>query len=574
VVARAVDVHGSSTTRPVRELLDDARASEYVDAAAARALAQQARVLARSLSDGEGEAEGMYRLASIAYNTGDLKDALAIALRSQELAQGCNSARIEVYALNLLSLVHYDAGNLSAALATALAALDLYRLTGDDEDEGNILNTVAIAHFALGDMDRALVTYEAALHANRGRGRQQSDTLILSNLSQVRFRRGEFLLAASLAEQALELSEEHAPEYVPFVLVRLAEAYSGLGVFDRATELLNAAEDKDALGADSLRAQVRYSLGVGRAAVLVSEGRLEAAVDRYLEALAVADEASMLESQLSAHGELAALYKRLGRPEEALQHQEQRFQKYEELFARGTDLRIKTMQIEYDIESARHQAEILRLRTGELEALVRGRTQELESYQLEAFERLAVLAEFRDTDTGEHTVRVGDMAAAIAEQIGKDAEFVQHLRMAGRLHDIGKVAVPDAILLKPGPLTDDEFAVMKTHTTIGAEILSGSLSPLIQLAEEVALNHHERWDGSGYPNGLQREDIPLSGRIVSIADVFDALCSVRTYKRAWPRAEAAQYILDGRGMQFDPRLVDAFLVVVVRMHPELAELRR
>jgi putative nucleotidyltransferase with HDIG domain len=419
-----------------------------------------------------------------------------------------------------------------------------------------------------------LVTYEAALHANRGRGRQQSDTLILSNLSQVRFRRGEFLLAASLAEQALELSEEHAPEYVPFVLVRLAEAYTGLGVFDRATELLNAAEDKDALGADSLRAQVRYSLGVGRAAVLVSEGRLEAAVDRYLEALAVADEASMLESQLSAHGELSALYKRLGRPEEALQHQEQRFQKYEELFARGTDLRIKTMQIEYDIESARHQAEILRLRTGELEALVRGRTQELESYQLEAFERLAVLAEFRDTDTGEHTVRVGDMAAAIAEQIGKDAEWVQHLRMAGRLHDIGKVAVPDAILLKPGPLTDDEFAVMKTHTTIGAEILSGSLSPLIQLAEEVALNHHERWDGSGYPNGLQREDIPLSGRIVSIADVFDALCSVRTYKRAWPRAEAAQYILDGRGMQFDPRLVDAFLVVVVRMHPELAELRR
>ena len=574
MVARAVDVHGSSTTRPVRELLDDARASEYVDAAAARALAQQARVLARSLSDGEGEAEGMYRLASIAYNTGDLKDALAIALRSQELAQGCNSARIEVYALNLLSLVHYDAGNLSAALATALAALDLYRLTGEDEDEGNILNTVAIAHFALGDMDRALVTYEAALHANRGRGRQQSDTLILSNLSQVRFRRGEFLLAASLAEQALELSEEHAPEYVPFVLVRLAEAYTGLGVFDRATELLNAAEDKDALGADSLRAQVRYSLGVGRAAVLVSEGRLEAAVDRYLEALAVADEASMLESQLSAHGELSALYKRLGRPEEALQHQEQRFQKYEELFARGTDLRIKTMQIEYDIESARHQAEILRLRTGELEALVRGRTQELESYQLEAFERLAVLAEFRDTDTGEHTVRVGDMAAAIAEQIGKDAEWVQHLRMAGRLHDIGKVAVPDAILLKPGPLTDDEFAVMKTHTTIGAEILSGSLSPLIQLAEEVALNHHERWDGSGYPNGLQREDIPLSGRIVSIADVFDALCSVRTYKRAWPRAEAAQYILDGRGMQFDPRLVDAFLVVVVRMHPELAELRR
>ena len=148
---------------------------------------------------------------------------------------------------------------------------------------------------------------------------------------------------------------------------------------------------------------------------------------------------------------------------------------------------------------ARQQAEILRLRTGELEALVRGRTYDLEEYQLEAFQRLAVLAEFRDTDTGEHTIRVGDLSASIATELGSDREWVSQLRLAGRLHDIGKVAVPDSILMKPGPLTPAEFDVMKTHTTIGAEILAGSSSPLIQLA---------RRGGVEPPRTLGRHRVP------------------------------------------------------------------
>ena len=277
----------------------------------------------------------------------------------------------------------------------------------------------------------------------------------------------------------------------------------------------------------------------------------------------------MVESELRAHTELAQAYKQLGQFEEALVHQEARFTQHEALFSRGTDLRIKTLQIAHDTEAARQQAEILRLRTGELEALVRGRTYDLEEYQLEAFQRLAVLAEFRDTDTGEHTIRVGDLSAEIALQLGEPDEWSSQLRLAGRLHDIGKVAVPDSILLKPGPLTSDEFDVMKTHTTIGAEILAGSSSPLIQLASEVALNHHERWDGTGYPSGLLATDIPLSGRIVTVADVYDALTSHRTYKHAWTPLEAVQYILGARGAQFEPRIVDAFIAVFRRNHPDV-----
>ncbi|MGE3588409.1 MAG: HD-GYP domain-containing protein, partial [Ilumatobacteraceae bacterium] len=181
----------------------------------------------------------------------------------------------------------------------------------------------------------------------------------------------------------------------------------------------------------------------------------------------------------------------------------------------------------------------------------------------------AVLAEFRDTDTGEHTIRVGDLSGEIAAELGEPDDWVAQLRLAGRLHDIGKVAVPDAILLKPGPLTTEEFDVMKTHTTIGAEILAGSSSPLIQLAAEVALNHHERWDGTGYPAGLAGEGIPLSGRVVTVADVFDALTSHRTYKHAWTALEAAQYIIGARGAQFEPRIVDAFVRVFRRRHPEV-----
>ena len=152
----------------------------------------------------------------------------------------------------------------------------------------------------------------------------------------------------------------------------------------------------------------------------------------------------MIESELRAHTELAVSYKRLGHFEQALDHQEARFNQHEALFSRGTDLRIKTLQIAHDTEAARQQAEILRLRTGELEALVRGRTYDLEEYQLEAFQRLAVLAEFRDTDTGEHTIRVGDLSAEIALELGEPDEWASQLRLAGRLHDIGKVAVPDA----------------------------------------------------------------------------------------------------------------------------------
>jgi len=198
-----------------------------------------------------------------------------------------------------------------------------------------------------------------------------------------------------------------------------------------------------------------------------------------------------------------------------------------------------------------------------LEAKVRERTRELEAAQIEIIERLARAAEFRDDNTGQHTERVGQMAALLAKEMGLPDSQVALIRRAAPLHDVGKIGVPDTILLKLGRLTDEEFAIVKTHTVIGARILSGSRFPILRLAEEIAFNHHERWDGDGYA-GISRDAIPLAGRIVAVVDVFDALTQKRPYKPAWTVDDAVAEIDRQRGCQFDPTLVDAFLKVIER----------
>lgn len=184
--------------------------------------------------------------------------------------------------------------------------------------------------------------------------------------------------------------------------------------------------------------------------------------------------------------------------------------------------------------------------------------QALEQARLETLARLALAAEYRDDHSHEHTERVARTAALLAERLGLPQVEVQRLRQAAPLHDIGKLAVSDAILLKPGRLTTDELEQVRRHPRAGAAILSGSSYDVLRLAEEIALTHHEWWDGSGYPAGLRGDAIPLSGRLVAVADVFDALAHDRPYKRAWPLAAAAAEISLLGGRQFDPAVVAAF----------------
>jgi len=197
-----------------------------------------------------------------------------------------------------------------------------------------------------------------------------------------------------------------------------------------------------------------------------------------------------------------------------------------------------------------------------LEDRVEERTAELEDARVEILERLALAAEYRDDDTGEHTKRVGKESARLAASLGLPPNEVEVIRRAAPLHDVGKIGIPDEILLKPGKLTAEEFGVMKTHTTIGAQILSGSRFPLLQMAESIALAHHENWNGSGYPNGTRGTDIPLPARIVSVVDVFDSLTHERVYKEAWPAERALDLIEEEIENKFDPTIAHAYLRIL------------
>jgi HD-GYP domain-containing protein (c-di-GMP phosphodiesterase class II) len=186
----------------------------------------------------------------------------------------------------------------------------------------------------------------------------------------------------------------------------------------------------------------------------------------------------------------------------------------------------------------------------------------VEDSQLQVIQRLALAAEYRDDETGQHTRRVGELATRIGEAVGLPDDKLVLLRQAAPLHDVGKIAIPDSILLKPGPLTPAEFEQMKSHTTRGAAMLSGQGFALLEMAEKIALTHHERWDGTGYPAGLAGSTIPLVGRIVAIADVFDALTHARPYKDAWTVDAAVSEISSQGGRQFDPDIVAAFRLVL------------
>ena len=185
----------------------------------------------------------------------------------------------------------------------------------------------------------------------------------------------------------------------------------------------------------------------------------------------------------------------------------------------------------------------------------------LKSASLDTIHRLSRAAEYKDEDTGSHILRMSNYAATVARTMGFQDDFVESILYAAPLHDIGKIGTPDRILLKPGKLDADEWVIMKRHTTDGARILEGSDADFIKMGRTIAISHHEKWDGSGYPNGLKGEGIPIEGRITAIADVFDALTSKRPYKKPFPMEKAYAIITESKGSHFDPQVVDAFFEV-------------
>jgi putative two-component system response regulator len=234
---------------------------------------------------------------------------------------------------------------------------------------------------------------------------------------------------------------------------------------------------------------------------------------------------------------------------------------------------LRRRRLEIENRDHRQRLELMvRERTGELwEAIARLERAEkdLRVSREETIQRLAIAAEFRDDETAQHIQRMSRYCALLARAAGFDAEGSENLRVASLMHDVGKIGIPDNILLKPGRLTPEERTIMQQHCEIGYRILAGSRSDLLKTAADIAWTHHERIDGTGYPNGLRGDEIPVEGRIGAIADVFDALSSDRVYKKAYPLGKALDIMREGRGSHFDSELLDSFLVVM----DEVVEIR-
>jgi two-component system response regulator RpfG len=238
--------------------------------------------------------------------------------------------------------------------------------------------------------------------------------------------------------------------------------------------------------------------------------------------------------------------------------------RYRALEAGATDFLTKPVDhIEFrarcrNLLTLRGQQQIIKDRARWLERKVEEATREVRTREYETLIRLAKAGEYRDEETGNHVLRMAKYSRAIAEQLGLGAEECEVVELAAPMHDIGKIGIPDHLLLKPGRLSDEEFDLMRKHTLIGYEILKGSPSKYLQCGAQIALGHHERFDGSGYPYALKGEEIPLAARIVAVADVYDALTSWRPYKPAWPIGEALDYMLAQSGKHFDPDCLSAF----------------
>lgn len=553
-------------------LLDDAARSRAGDADRSGALAREARVLARTHAHDSLEAQALYHLASIAHQQGRPEDAFALASEAIELAEPNEISLTVAWSLHLLGVVHYQSSNFAEALDSCQRALEVYRSTDHRVDEGRILHTVAAIHQSMGDYERAVDSYETALAVNEALARPDVDAMVLGNLARIRGRRGEYQVAIELGARAVALARSDAPQLVGSLLADLAEAHAGLGDQAAAESCFDEARSSWAArvqAGDELLLIEQLGVMVSEGRVAQRSGRLDEAIASLLTALDLADRTDHRELELELHDLLATAYKQAGRPSEALEHRERHFALHREVSTDAADLRMRTMHVAHENENARLLGQVTRLTTsGLVEGYAAAHT-DVDAYHLEAYERLAALAEVRGGNTTRHTDGVADLAAEIGHAIGQQPEWCERLRLAARLHDIGKVAVNDRLLLKPGPLTVEEFDEIKQHTVFGRRLLSGVSTELFTLAAEAAWSHHEWWDGSGYPNGLEGTSIPLSGRIVAIADVFDSLATRRVYKREWTRSEAFRFVVSGAGTQFDPQLVDAFEQVLVARYPEL-----
>ena len=518
-------------------------------------------------------ASALNHLAGVQFNRGDTGEAL-LSLETAFKTRGTtNDSLGQANCLINIGTIQNSLGQYHKSIETLGKAYDIYKLNLQDSSlEGFILHSLAWVHYSNKDFLLAIDVAQAALTAAKISQDGILITTALLNLGTFCIEGAQLDLAKIHLTTALKQSRE--------IGYRVAEqsTLDSLGMLYQKTDRLSEAREAFfsaltlALELEDSQGEVETRLHLGSAELTL--GNSDAAHEQLTLALALATESESPKEEAEAHRLLADLAQQQGDYRRAFEHSQSHLRIKDELFNTERDRQTRNLSIQFEVERARHDADVYRVRTEveqearlAAEQLVQERTADLARAQHEVVTRLAMAAEYRDDTTGEHTRRVGRTTARIARALGWSEDRAKILGIAARLHDVGKIGIPDAILLKPGRLTDAEFEQMKTHTLIGSRILSGGRSELLRLAEEIALSHHERWDGNGYPRGLTGEQIPLTGRIVALADVFDALTQARPYKRAWTPEKALAELKTLAGSHFDPLIVETALRVLAPTSP-------
>jgi HD-GYP domain-containing protein (c-di-GMP phosphodiesterase class II) len=557
------------------------------------------------LADRSALLEGLLLAGRAERDLGLIEDAARHFSEALDLARQEGSHGHEVDALNLQAGLLSGQGDNIRALERLEQALETAHEAELLDSQANILNNIGSLCRQLGAFDRALESLQSAhglvtkldarsrteavslinlghLHRDMGDaseaqafyararevGRDIDDRMVevvsLNSLANVFGQSDEWVAARELYHQALEQARRLGfRQYEIDNLDGLGQAHCALAEYERA---IGAHQEALSLARriSDRKGKAEALLGLGRNCLM--SNRPKEALVHLSEALANAQSLEKTSLLITAHELLAQAYERQDDPARALHHQRE-LRKIEKLVMNQKCEQLsKHLSAQYESAHARREAkaharDVERAGNGQEEALSPPHSSELEQAQQEILSRLAMATEYRDDETGEHTRRVGILAAAIARSLGWSDDDVQLLSWAARLHDVGKIGVRDAVPLKPGELIGEELSLAQAHTVIGANILSGGRTRLLRMAEEIARSHHERWDGRGYPQRLAGDRIPPSARIVAVADTFDALVHERPYKRAWSTKEALTEILLQSGHQFDPRVVAAFLNV-------------
>lgn len=489
-----------------------------------------------------------------------------------ELAELVSNKPLLRKALTVLGVMLADTGNVSKAIECYAQALELVRALQDQESECIVWINLGVALLYSAQYRDSIACSEHVIElASSNPKFQQFRTIALTNIALCSLHLEDFGRGLKAAETSVRESTEPrtAAEMISRVLrennyTRLLLEVNSL---ERAKERCQIAR-KYAVLSKSARAEIGASIAEGL--YEVHAGNVDVGISRLTATL---EKARLLRSML--RDTLAALvkaYEIIGQPQRALVYLREMMEATRQIQQENAlnHLRIHLDRLGQVPEGKGPDQN----RLARQEAALKGKIAEQELFRsrIEMLERLAVTAELRDDSTGEHSYRVGKLAGLLAEEFGCDEDTWFMIELAGRLHDIGKIGVPDAILLKPDKLNDAERQIMRTHTTVGAELLSKSNIAHMQMAEEIARHHHEWWDGTGYPGSLSGNAIPLAARITALADVYDALTHKRPYKHAWPIDDALNEIAKLKGVQFDPQLTDHFLVLIAKLrteHPDL-----